>query len=329
MKKTLLFLMFMIQFHAPTVFGQNLISTQIEQDGKKYGVNHVFTGNQPMIFHSDTGVKGDWKIDILCKDGKYETLYSCNESQAFTFNIDGIKWNWDMAERIYDTTCNRDLFSMKLTFISDEGENESINLSASLLPERPKISNVEFRYTYNWEYDSIWPDGYFSFICTAKGATKFTMHFTKSFLFEPKNLFFCFTEFFEETDTCKIAYDADWGEFICVSAGNQFGWVSSDTILTTDYITDEDILKRIEELKEKAEIKTVNDDKGIETSWNNGILSFNKEVESVKVIDISGRMVKQKLHVRTIDLTNLPQGLYIISYESANNIMNTIKISKR
>lgn len=123
------------------------------------------------------------------------------------------------------------------------------NKSIDTAKPKPIISNVKFIYDFNWQDDMIYPDGIFSFDVSCEGATLFLFDCTQSFLFSKENLFFSWCKYYEADNHVHISYDADWGEYIMISAySKDFRWVHSDTICTTDYITDEAILYRINEL---------------------------------------------------------------------------------
>ena len=164
----------------------------------------------------------------------------------------------------------------------------------------------------------------------AEGATRFKLYWSESFLFSPpKN--FRFSEDIEGINEVRIDFDADWGEYLTVAASNQFGYSHSDIICTTDYITDPDVRKRIEELKQQAGITGTNlMPSTIETTWDNNILTFNRPAYHVAVYNMTGSPVMPPTTTQSIDLSHLPGGTYIISYAShrnPNSMPTTIKFS--
>lgn len=220
----------------------------------------------------------------------------------------------------------------KSTYTIELEPNGTISKKQEKKPVKPQISDITFDYTYDWEYDDIWPNGKFSFLVKADGATSFKLYWSESFLFSPpKN--FRFGEDIEGINEVRIDFDADWGEYLTVAAGNQFGYSHSDIICTTDYITDPDVRKRIEELKQQAGITGTNlTPSTMKTTWDNNILTFSSPAYHVAVYNITGNLVMPPTTSQSLDLSHLPGGTYIIRYAShrnPNSMPTTIKIFKR
>lgn len=310
--------------------GQNLMSSLIEQNGNYYGFDHVFTEPSPLkISLSDDAKEGEWIISKLVDTEAHENVvFSIGEHGECV--IDPSNITWGNAFRIFDPSLSRDLFELQVRFISNEGLEEINYIRLALLPARPIISDVTFSYIYNWENDCIYPNGDFSFIVHSNSATQFYFYYSDSFLFDfNEHVIFRFSERLDTSDMAEIRYPADWGEYINVTAGNKFGYVKSDVICTTSYITDEDVLNRIAELKEQADVVLpIEDNSDLSVGWDNTLLTFDREMTKVLVYNICGSLAAQERHATELDLSHLSNGVYIVSCEHDNKL-KTFKIVKR
>lgn len=322
--------------------GGELISPIIEQNDESFGFDHVVTDVSPLTFSlTDEHLSGKWEVNILSNGGAYVEVPSTVQSQnQCIFDPTQLTLTICMqARRFYDSSLNRDLFELQINFVSDNGIKTTRSLKIALIPGRPVISDICLTYEhYDWEFDSLmdssvdyW-DTDFSFNIKSPGATKFTMYVTDSFLFKFTQWLYC--EDFRGINEAKINYPADWGEYVLVSISNQFGYVHSDTLYTTDYINDPVILARIEELRQQAGISepTVEEEASDTFSWDNNTLTFDNTVSEVYVYDVSGHLLLQSHNVETMDLSYLHGGIYIVAYKRAtnqNSILNKTKIIKR
>lgn len=335
MKKTLAITILTTAFIFSCVFqvrGQDMISPHIDQNGSIFGFDNIFTNPSPLKFSltKDT-IKGEWSIAILTKGGEYRAVNMQEVEQGYcVFNPSSISWR--DALRIYDSSLNRNLFEIKIKFTSKEGLEDTKYLKLGLLPSNPEISDITFTYVYNWEKDYIDPNSNFSFVVKLSGATGFTLNETESYLFSPDNIFFFLSEPYEGNEITKIKLDADWGEYLQIEAYNEFGYSLSDTICTTSYITDESVLKRINELKVLADIESSDiDETTPQATWDNSTLSFNKRVKSVFVYNLSGSLIEQGHDLLSLNLAHISRGIYVIVYEcdeNTENKMNKLKIIK-
>lgn len=309
----------------------NIISPQIEQNGKMLDVGTFFTSPSDLtISLINNSIRGEWTVEILTKEGNYQ-IFPCWHEHIGKCIISPREYgfdNWSDAMRIYNKTLNRDFFQLRVSYTNKDDEREEVYLNLGLLPSRPVISNIEFTYTYDWEYDLIFPNGNFVFDVYSESAKIFQMHISENSLFEQPE-FFMFSRIFYASDFLIINYeDADWGEYFYLSAGNDFGYTHSDVISITSYITDVDILRRIEELKENAGLEdTSTDVTAPSCQWKNSILTFDIMVENIYVYDLNGRLQYTVRKGDTVDLSTIPKGIYIIAYQYNSQIYRT-KISK-
>lgn len=314
------------------IYSENLISDSVYQSGISYDFNHVFSEATPLHFSLiDSEVSGKWSCALMANnenmiDISVDALGGyCNfDPRTVPFSI----WQ-EEAFRTFNSLDNRDEFTLYISFHSESGESDIRSVRLALLPYRPTLNNIQFEYSYDWEYDQIYPDGTFSFDVEAKNSKSFFLHLSHSFLSPSENVFFSFVQEFKEEEHTTISYDADWGEYVSVSAQNDFGFVSSDTLYTTDYILDENIINRINEILNSAGNPSILDDT-ISFSWDNEIVRFDRMPQHLNVYSLDGRKINVACVNEEINLSNMKAGVYIISYY--NNKINryiTHKILKK
>lgn len=96
-----------------------------------------------------------------------------------------------------------------------------------------------------------------------------------------------------------------------------------------DYIQDENVIKRINEILGSASNIPVIEN-AIPFSWDNEIIRFDTMPRHVCVYSIEGRIVHISSGKGEIDLSNMKDGIYILSYyeERTNRYIN-YKILKK
>lgn len=305
---------------------QDLIAPQIMQNGQAFGYDHIFTSPDPIEFSlNNPDIKGEWKVEILYDDGYDVADFQATEEGRCIFSPNEASWTW--AERQFDQTLQRDIYEVRISFTSAKYIVEWKSVKFALLPSTPIISDVIFTFEYDWELDIIWPYGKFEFNIQSDDATGYGIRISDSFLFsEPK--FFPYNRGWFENS--KGWYDADWGEYMCVYAKNRFGLSHySEVLCTTDYITDENVLNRINELRHLASIDDINVDDSIpDAVWNDNTISFNLPIDHVEIYDLSGRQIINAANIFSLDLSQLNRGMYLVTY-TRNNHISTLKILKQ
>lgn len=293
-----------------------LISREIEQEGNLICVSEEIQSPNPIrVFLVDDKLIGEWTLEILTINDEYCTAQK--KSGLPVYEIDHVKnllqYNplW-----FYEDGSDHKIFKIRVIFRSEGGEQDSIDLKFDLLPTPPVINNVKFSYTFNWETNEIWPNGKLSFDVISERAGCFLLGFSYDCLFETPDEFPYWHIYEAKGKTTTIVYDAEWGEYITVKSLNGYGEVMGDTICTTDYIIDEDILKRIHNLQlGSVEQSELNDNGDIITKWDNNTLTFETIVEEIYVFDIAGRLCLSKKATDKIEMSDLTEGIYIIAYQ--------------
>ncbi len=313
--------------------GENMISDVIMQNGKEYGFDHIFDGSGVLEFSlNNPDLNGKWKCCLKTGNLQYQEVPIEINGNRCSFDAHSMlshTWEPD-TYREFKESENRDLFILKISFGSDSGISEEREFSMGLIPCRPAIENMVFTCEYDWKYDSLYPNSLLSFDVISKDAKKFMMSWSNSNLFTDDNLFICYGREYISNDKVHIDYDADWGEYIYVSASNDFGYIHTDMISTTALITDEKNLARIEELKRQAAVNDIEQDGKSSYAWDGDVLRFDSEVNNITVFTLDGRNICHFDYAQEIDLTHLLSGLYLVNYkESITGKTITIKLLKK
>ena len=318
-------LMYIVGSVFPTLNAAELISRKAIQNDLEFNLHASTTSPSPItILLNDKNMDGSWKLEIKSRYGYYRDI-DCLEAHQGYCVIEPVNFEWNEAYRDFEPETNRDYFDFKLTFSDNAGNEDEVLFKWGLLPSRPVLSDVEFTYQYDWNDDMIFPNGYFSFAVESKNSDRYWLNITDSFLFGPPFFFIvCFT--FDSSSHDRIGYDAEWGEFVDVGAQNKFGFVHSDTLLfTTDYITDREVLDRIQSIRDNTHVEAINANPTLD--WDNEKISFGRNM-MVDLFDLSGNLILSEKNTSLIFLTDLPKGIYIVIYRDDQNIYKS-KIFKK
>lgn len=279
--------------------------------------------NSLKIMSKREGVSGEWYLYYLKKDGNFEKLNNIkNEGEYCVINP---KENiWRDAYRYYDSKLKRNLFTMKVLFKEYSGQEESSLIDWALSPTKPEISDVSFKYEFDWNTNEIYPNGLFSFSVSSDDVTRFHTLVRESYNSDgtPSDHQWIISSDYEGPVT-KISYEAaEWGEYLQIFAYNECTYISGDTTLcTTDYIDDPAVLERINELI-KSDVKEISTDTSeLFIQVNQKSVSFMRTADSVSIYDISGHLVSCYVKVDNIDISELTKGMYIVVCKYDNKLL--------
>ena len=307
-----------------TIDGANLINREAEQNGVKIDLNQRITSSTPVsVFLTDKSKIGTWRFEVLDKGNVFRPVDYIEPLSGYCV-IEPKNFKWSEAFREFDDETNRDYFIFRLTFADQNDITDELIIKWGLLPSRPLLSDFKFIYQYNWEYDMIYPNGDFSFRVESEDAETYWLHFTDSFLYGPP-FFFATCCIFDAKSNERIGYDADWGEFVNVAAQNRFGYVHSDTVCTTNFITDTEILDRINAIAGIDQIPDSNEDPFL--SFHDDHMYFKDRVD-LSLYDIAGNNIITENNNDDVDLSGICKGVYIAIYRR-ESILYKNKIYKK
>lgn len=204
-------------------------------------------------------------------------------------------------------------------------------------PSKPIFKEIEFRYD-DFDFDNlifINPTIYFVF--ESERADRIVLCLSEYWLPEDeKDIFFgSFCDFQEGTCLNKINKTTyilecedmwEWQQYMYIAVFNSYGMTCSDTLLTSDYIKDKNIINAIRGV---SAIKNINNSLA-HITYSNKILSVdniqNTEIKNIIINNIAGQRVIENKTNR-VDLSCLNKGIYIVTVILKNNKKLTKKIS--
>ncbi len=331
-------------------YAQTISRTIRLSDGRTVDASHIFLENDNGTFFTEpSGTKADWNLKIYTNSKQkplIEVLTTNEPSDSFTINIDSINWSYiDSTNRVvrpyhFITENDSSIYYRGIVSMGSKGiVKDKIEVTFNLAPSTPKILDVAFDYEYDWNDDMIFPNGNLYVTVQSQRAARYTaLNTTTPFCFEfPKmHGFLQIQEIPEISDTGIAVFHsdyADWGEFYTFKTSNKFGTVwCNDTILTTDYITDPDILARIEELRNESGdlCKTHQDNEIHITTLQNYlvIVGDRTAIDNVTIFDMTGRTVSTQNNGENLYINNLQKGCYIVTCRTKQNKTYIFKFVK-
>lgn len=317
---------------------EELISREVTlSNGNQVPASHIFTASEsPWTFNLlKTNAPGEWTFYVLDKDsGKYEAVVKRSIGAGTkSFKLDPHDIFWRDAARF--SFKNYDLFKGRIEFISYYEEVDTFSIYMQLAPSRPVVENTTMTYEYDWEYDCFNDNSKIQFDIIACDFEELLVHVSGSYYFavEPDAFVIYASSIYPNEGTGSIysyAENTDWGTIYRFSARNEFAYsYSTDTIFTTDYITDLQVLARLEELKKESGVsETEMQEEHVRMLGGNHI--YVPEQFTLECIaDVAGRRYRLQPSGNILDISRLQQGFYIIVYRDSSNKLRNLKIWKK
>ena len=189
------------------------------------------------------------------------------------------------------------------------------------------------QYEYDWGYDCFSEDSKIQFSVAVHDAATVSVLVSDPYYYCYDDSFFAIYEVqlpVENDSIYKYETLTDWGTIYKIYARNFFGYSYCDSIIfTTDLITDPQITERLNQLKnEETDIDVIPTDiSDIQIVAKNQVF-IPSDYAYICVIDIVGRKYSLPCENSIIDLSPLPNGMYIIIYKNANNTLSNFKLLK-
>lgn len=284
--------------------------------------------------NADASLK--WSLNINQKDGNSVPVLA-SEPGATSF---GVRVSPDIFPRsTYYNHVRVELDGDSSVYIrgfvclyEDEAPVDSLHLMFNVMPSRPRVKNVRISGTFDYQY--------YGYIPLADLSIEFTSNnmegcFLARLESDSLNVFEC-PEFsvlisvevpYQDINgyTHKIEWPhADWGEYYTIMSCNEYGSILGDTICTTDFIDDENVLACLEWLRLHMSTDIANNyaDNALRVSLNNGWLYINGYADTdiaTYVYQLNGQLVHKSASGNKINLNHLPKGVYIIELRIHNN----------
>lgn len=307
-----------------TAFSMDIICRQLVQSGNTMDISEPVMSQEPIkISLANPSMQGTWIVENLNYYGEYETVMtSTNTGDALRIDPENIDWRRPYRDEI---SPRHRAYVLRISFYTDDNSCDSVDIRWVLLPDKPEISIVSFIFEYNWEEDCIWPDGILGINVNSAKMESCCLWASEAFLFEPPKIFKCgFPYEVDSSDSTYLEYDAEWGEYIAIEAINKYGTIYGDKICTTDYIDDPDVLARIEEIRLEQSVGSVSSETTSPSfKFHDNAIHFMTTPKNTLIYDMSGRIVYSGFGETRIDMSDVPSGLYILSYHTEINLYQT------
>lgn len=332
-------------------------------DGRVVDITHIFEdGDDPTFKTTDPTGQFYWTLELYCKpysdsNGNEQqkfTLYDCNFSNNFSILLKEIKWGGyieylqtSVYPIKYIDAENRDIYYKgRVSASKSTGERiGSIEVTFNLAPSMPSLSSINYSYEDIRIYPTGFPylDGIWNVHIKCNRCTCLLIDRTNSHggHYNSNHLFTLREEVISPKDlavdidmTYKMLPGINWGVWATVIAYNSYGTaISSDTVCSTDYITDPEILARIEEWR--LQQAGVNE---IDSPTNTITFKLHHDHISVGIApsligkaiisDCYGHLTTAIFDNDDIDITQLSPGIYILLIEATDGLNKTFKFIK-
>jgi len=324
-KQIILILLIWLLYCGQTIGAYTYISSDVLQDGQIFDYSHTFSDKVIEFSLIDKNISGEWHIEMKTTDGHYLSLpFDASDKGCCVFDPAAV--DWKRAIKKYDAQLNRYIFELTLYFKAYYTYPDSKIVRFALMPSRPIIDNISYSYEYDWEHNYICPNSDLSFTVISEDSDGFCILSTPTHQFSMGS--FIIREPIDGYGRVEVSYDADWGEYICIEAYNKYGSILGDTICSTDYINDERILQRIDELKAQSFISTIQQDSiehDINISICDNTIKFDHIVLDTCIYDLLGNCHMSLNNIDLIDISGLSKGCYILLYKCADSTTNIFK----
>lgn len=316
----------------------NYISNIVKQNGISYCIPEtLLTNDSPLIFSlKDESPKGSWHFLYMDRDNNWQESSSGLTSHGNTCILSIQSTNWFYAENYYDEEQNKNYFLCKIIYKINDTEIHELCFRLAILPDRPTIKDIHFDISYEWDCDPPQFKESLLKINVIHGKTeRLHLCLTNNMYYhssERPEMFNYAEDLHETSDTdngCDYyeIKDLDWGECFAIRALNKYGSVMGDTLNTTDFVNDPNMTDYIcNYWNKQSKLNDLKQDNS-DIIFSNGIISCPR-IYSITIYTISGRTINEFKKTETININDLPKGLYLISYTHKDGNYKTIKYLK-
>ena len=218
-------------------------------------------------------------------------------------------------------------------------ETDTFSLKFDLLPSTPQLINASWVDLSLGEYDEVTMDSKFYIEFKAHNVDYVATLESDPMYFKDENkritwsIYGYIRDLIKENNIIKFKCGyLDWGTYVRFQAKNKWGGVwCEDTLFTTDYIHDPEMLARFETWRNSSKVERVNRD-NIEIRYNQGIIDIidsQNEITNISLYNSMGQSILSNNNTCAINISNLKSGLYILVYRTKNDKIVSKKIYKK
>lgn len=216
----------------------------------------------------------------------------------------------------------------------------SYPLESGTPPSKPKFSSIEFSYD-GFDFETLYfINPMFKFVFDSEGAENIIMSVSDPWISSKDNIFFFCTmdftdsEWLNRTGKNTFVLETDlayaWQQYMLIIAENKYGYTKSDTLNTSDYITDPAVIAAFKAEMERLAIRETEKDEPRITLDGEWIYIDNVEGSKIKrfsLANVSGCIIAEKRNENRISISNIPHGLYVITIMTSDGKKTSKKIA--
>ncbi len=340
MKRLVLFLLVAVAFGI--VYANNIYS--VSTTGDKIGESYILKENDVCAFEALNNT--NWELLMYTDEGELQTIKTGVSQTSFSFSVSLSafsvnsgnsfgRFSLDGSSRVYFKGIVRSSIPSSESF-------DEVEIYLDVLPINPTsiegswinlafdendypTAGSKFEVTFNMEETRQ--------VSQIKVLESSGTHLGD----EPRIDWCCYRDIYDfNLNDNSIIFDfekMDWGVYLKFWIYNNWGGIEvndAKPIFNTDYITDPELLARIEKYKdddtgvaapEVEDVKIVSDDETINIS------DPNNEILTIRLFDASGKQVPFEKSGNSISVGSLNAGLYVLVCQtSAKQIIHKIVI---
>lgn len=316
-----------------SIMSGQIISDEIQiVNGDKVDNSHIFIHSESCIFNTVDMSKCNWIFYLYTNDEEYVVMSKSDiASNTYLLNLSDLsdKLEWKQAKRFISDRST--LYKGAIAACKGNNETDRIELTFELAPRKPAITSLEYEYLYNWEYDDM-DSGILNISIESEFSNKIHISVSDSFFLEiPEHIIFIRGIPYIETTNGKCTWIDDlaqWGQIYSFVAYNSYGRSDREIIFNSDYITDPDVLSRLNELNEMTTHVTTCTNETAQMLLIDGktirLLHDETDLKTLSIYTTTGNIVYTTNNL-PCDISHLSSGVYIAICETQSNKILTSK----
>ena len=302
------------------------------KDGREFTPETAMLADDTCLFTLPGGTPARWSLHVLQQRMEEPPVWTkCAEQTKSThleFCPRQCDFPWWSALQTTDAGAAENVYYRGMLRCEQKGRTDTAYIRFNLAPTKPVIR--EFRFTYDaFDYDSgDFINSSAEYWVESSRAKEFVVRLSEYHPEERGDYHFRVWHFDVgeriEGDLFRIVSDFTWDQKIFLYAKNAFGIsLHSDTLYTTNYIQDKEILAFIRDELTGTGVLGTDDEAAI---FSHGTVRTQFRARHIHISDLNGRIWKEGRNISSLSLTDLPKGTYIAIITKENGHRITKKI---
>lgn len=319
----------------PKCFAESISDSEIVAS------SYLIKRNDMAVFSLSGKKPANWTVYILkeiwsSESNQYQMEWhkylEKSESIFFEVSAKATHFDWKRAMKTIDYETGHTYFDGIVVCEHDNIE-DTVYIKFDVLPTRPIILNAALSYDY-FDYDwRNFIDPIFEMTVDSKECDVIYLLSSEPYPDIIGEYHFYIqdspTNVKIDDNTFRLYYDRyTWDLKMFLFATNEFGISAySDTIYSNDYIEDPQILKFVEdEMNYEMGIHDRYDNQPHNLFVKDGSLCFTGIAKQLSVYRIDGKIMKTVTNTSSINISNLPKGIYTVIAVSNDNRKYSLKV---